>query len=222
MSDDIVPVPTVMPINREEWRRRFHLSNFVNAYYQYRDIQSLQIGKKILIIGPGQGFDTQVFRWTGHEVVTFDIDETFEPDVVGSVHDMPMFRDDQFDVAIASHVLEHFAVAYLDRALAEIARVAGHALIYLPVAGRHLQLRFVPEVTRLDVSVVIDLFNYFDRPDGRTAKYGGGQHFWELGRPGYRLGEVRERLQKSFRIIHDYRNRDWLSSHNFVLNSRRG
>ena len=33
----------------------------------------------------------------------------FKPDVVGSVHDMSMFGDLQFDVAIASHVLEHLA-----------------------------------------------------------------------------------------------------------------
>jgi hypothetical protein len=216
------PAPTVMPLDREAWKRELHLSNFVNAHAQYRDVRRCgEDVRRILVIGPGQGLDTLIFKWRGYEVTTFDIDETFAPDVLGSVHDLHMFGDAAFDVVIASHVLEHLAVSYLDRALAELARVGRFALVYLPVAGRHAQLRLIPGVRGIDLSWIVDLFNYLARPDGVTSPYCQGQHFWEVGRPGFRVGQLRRRLARHFEILDAYRNRDWTPSFNFVLRSRR-
>src|SRR6266540_1385881 len=219
-----VPVPTVMPLpDREAWHQQLNLSNFVNSYYQYRDVESLNTaGRRMLIIGPGQGLDTQVFKWRGYDVVTLDIDERFSPDVVGSVHDLSMFESGRFDVAIASHVVEHVAEPYLDKALSEIARVADHALIYLPLAGRAFHLRLIPGITALDASLLFYYrFNPFERPDGTTPKYSEGQHFWEIGLRGWRRRDVRRRLSRHFEIVNEYRNRDWLGSYNFVLRSKR-
>ena len=69
-----------MPVDREVWGQELHLCNFINSYYQYRDIQSCGKVEKILIIGPGQGLDTHILKWRGYDVTTFDIDETFNPD----------------------------------------------------------------------------------------------------------------------------------------------
>ena len=220
MDGTTPPNPTVMPVNRAAWKRELHLSNFTNSYYQYRDVQRCGDVRRVLIIGPGQGLDTHIFKWRGYEVTTLDIDDTFTPDVLGSVHDMQMFSAGQFDVVIASHVLEHLAEAYLDRALQEIARVGRFALIYLPVAGRHAQLRIMPGFKSLDWSVVIDLFNYFVRPDGVAPRYCQGQHFWEIGRRGFSARQVRRRFAREFEVLDAYRNRDWTPSYNFVLRSR--
>ena len=171
-------------------------------------------------MGPGQGLDTAVFRWRGYDVVTLDIDDTFAPDVIGSVHDLKMFDASSFDVVIASHVLEHLPVAYLDAAIAEIARVGRFALVYLPVAGRHAQLRLAPGFGYLDLSFVVDVFNYFSRPDGVRSRYCQGQHYWEVGRPGFTARAVRRRLSAHFDVLDAYRNRDWTPSYNFVLRAR--
>lgn len=217
---DAVPEPAVMPVDREAWARQLHLSNFVNSYYQYRDVQGLPGCRTVLVVGPGQGLDTHILRWRGYEVTTFDIDETFHPDHIGSVHEMRAFEDGQFDVVIASHVLEHLAVPYLDRALAEIARVGRYALIYLPVAGRHVQARFSPGIFGLDLSVILDIFNYFHRPSGTEARYCQRQHFWEVGMRGYRVRDLTARFSRHFDVLSTYRNRDWNPSQNFVLRSR--
>jgi SAM-dependent methyltransferase len=107
---------------------------------------------------------------------------------------MAMFADGEFDAVIASHVLEHLPVPYLDRALGEIARVGRHALVYLPVAGRHGQLNFTLGFKDINISVVWDVFNYFRKPDGITPAYCGKQHFWELGLRGYRVKDLKERM----------------------------
>lgn len=209
-----------MPIDREAWRKQLHLSNFVNAYYQYRDVQRW-VGEtpSILIIGPGQGLDTEIFRWRGCRVTTFDIDNTFHPDIIGSCHEMPMFGDAQFDVVIASHVLEHLPLPFLNQALKEISRVGRYAVFYLPVAGRSSMLRFVPGFKGLDWAAIVDLRRFWEKPDGQTAKYCGGQHYWEVGYRGFKVGDLIRRFSTFFELKESYRNRDWLPSQNFVLKS---
>jgi hypothetical protein len=214
------PDPGVMPVDRAAWAQQLDLSNFLNCYYEYRDLQRCAGVRSVLIVGPGQGLDREVLRWRGYGVTTFDIDEIFKPDVVGSVHRMRAFRDQRFDAVIASHVLEHLAEPHLDGALREIARVGRYAFVYLPMAGRHVQLRLAPGFKDLDLSVVLDVFNYFRRPDGVTPRYAQGQHFWEIGMPGFRVRDIRRRLGRFFDVVAAYRNRDWPPSQSFVLKSR--
>jgi len=137
------------------------------------------------------------------------------------VHDLSAFGDAQFDAVIASHVLEHLALPYLEPALKELARVARFALVYLPVHGRHMQARFIPGVRGWDFSIVLDLFNRFEKPDGLTPRYMAGQHFWEIGMRGFRVKDMLRRFAPHFEVTQAYRNRDWLPSQNFVLRSRR-
>ena len=219
MNKDIPP-PSVMPIDRETWAGQLHLSNFVNTYYQYRDLQLCEDVKRLLIIGPGQGLDAQVLKWRKYEITTFDIDKTFNPNVVGSVHELSMFDDGSFDVVIASHVLEHLAVPYLDRCLSELARVGRYCLVYLPVAGRHFQLRLKMDLVGIDLSFILDLFKYFHSPDGITPRYCAGQHYWEVGMRGFRVAGLVRRFEKHFEVVARYRNRDWNPSYNFVLRSK--
>ena len=215
-----VPAPDVMPVDREAWLRELHLSNFINAFYVYRDIRSIGECRRILIVGPGQGLDTAVLRWWGYSVETFDIDPVFRPDHQGSVHDLGRFGAAQFDAIVVSHVLEHLAEPYLNQALAEIARVGKYALVYLPVAGRHAQIRIQPGFKGIDWNVIWDIFNYFDRCDGRIARFIGQQHFWEIGRRGFHVRTMSRRFNQYFDVLNHYRNRDWNPSYNFVLRSR--
>lgn len=210
-----------MPVDREAWAGQLNLSNFINTFCQCRDLQLCGDVKKILIIGPGQGLDTQVLKWRNYEVTTFDIDETFKPDVLGSVHDLSMFKDSSFDIVIASHVLEHLAIPYLDRCLSELARVGRYCIVYLPVAGRHFQVRLKMDLKGINLSFILDLFNYFHKPDGITPRYCAGQHFFEIGMRGFRVADLVRRFEKHFAVIQHYRNRDWNPSYNFVLRGKR-
>lgn len=215
-----VPLPSVMPVDREKWLQQLDMSNFVNTYCQFRDLQMCGQAKKVLIVGTGNGLDAQILRWRGYDVQTLDIDSKFKPDAVGSVHDLSRFADGSFDAVVASHVLEHLAVPYLDQSLAELARVAPYAIVYLPVAGRHFQLRWKMDLKGFDLSLVFDLFNYLHKPDGVTARYCQGQHYWEQGMRGFTARALCKRFDRHFQVLHGYRNRDWLPSYNWILRSR--
>jgi predicted SAM-dependent methyltransferase len=209
-----------MNVDMESWSKQLHFSNFANAFAQYDDVTSLGAVSRILIIGPGQGLDCAIFRWRDYEVVTFDVDDRLSPDVMGSVHDLSMFADKSFDVVIASHVLEHVPPSYLDTAIAELSRVAHHALIYLPLAGRTASLRLVPGLRGWDWTLAVRLFNPFRKPDPNHPVFCQGQHFWEIGRPGYSRRQIAQRLLRKFQIRKVYRNPDWLVSLNYVLSAR--
>lgn len=221
MDDMLDAQPGVMPLDRENWKSQLHLSNFINSYYQFRDVKHW-VGEKgrILIIGPGVGLDAVILRWRGYEVTTFDIDDTFEPDVQGSCHDMPMFSDKEFDAVIASHVLEHLPISFLDLALAEISRIATVAIVYLPVAGKHAQLKAHPKIMEKELNIIVDFYKFWERPSGTQLKYTDGQHYWEVGYRGFRLGDIKERFKPFFQILDVYRNSDWIPSLNFVLESK--
>lgn len=214
------PQPAVMPVDRDNWFRQLGGSNFHNALHEYDDISTLSGVSKILVIGPGQGLGVEILRWKGYCVKTLDIDEKFKPDYQGSVHDLSVFGSKEFDVILASHVLEHLPVKYLDKCIAEMARVSRHALIYLPLAGRHFQIRLKADVKGFDRSIYFDAYNYFHRPDGVVARYCAGQHYWEVGYRGYRVKDLKARFSVYYEVLNDYRNSDWNPSYNFVLAAR--
>jgi hypothetical protein len=215
-----VPPPAPMGVDREAWAKELPLCAYVNAYYQVRDVASLPNCQRVLVVGPGQGLVVPILRWRGYSVETFDIDSTFAPDHLGSVHDLGRFSNGQFDAIIASHVLEHLAEPHLDTALAEMARVGRYSVIYLPVAGRFAAVRIQPGVLHLDWQLRFNVFNYLERPDGLTRKYCVGEHYWEIGRRGFRVKDVKARLAQFFVILQAYRNVDWLPSYNFVVQSK--
>jgi len=210
-----------MPIDRVKWLKQLDKSNFINSFYQYRDAMKC-IGESgsILIIGPGQGLDTLILKWRNFQVITLDIDETFRPDIVGSCHQMSNFNDKQFDLVIASHVLEHLPIKLLDLALSEISRISKFSLIYLPVAGRHLGFNLQLGIRSLEFSVIFDFYRFWSKPDNNNPKYCEGQHFWEIGYQGYKVKDIRTRLNINFQILEEYRNKHWLPSYNFILRSK--
>lgn len=220
MKHPKIPNPDVMSLDRQEWAKQLNLSNFINTYYQYRDMLLCKNITKVLIIGPGQGLSTILLKWRNFDVITLDIDETFKPDYLGSVHDMQMFENGQFDAIICSHVLEHLAEPHLDTSLKEIARIGRYALIYLPIAGRHFQLRMKGDVKGTDISLIMDIFNYLEKPDGITPKYCQGQHFWEVGMRGFRVRDLINRFSQWFEVVRHYRNCDWYYSWNFIVKSK--
>ncbi len=215
-----IPLPKVMPVDRKTWLHILSNSNFQNAAAEYSDILSLPDISTVLVIGPGQGLDVAILRWRDYVITTFDIDQTFSPDYVGSVHDLSQFSDKQFDLVIASHVLEHLPVMYLNKSLRELARVARYALVFLPLAGRHFQFRLKADVKGFDYSIFFSLYNFIEKPDGVTPRYCAGQHFWEIGYRGFRKKDLIVRLETSFKIIRHYRNINWNPSYNFVLESK--
>lgn len=213
-------LPGNMPVDMEKWMAQLGKSSFLNAFYQYRDIEQLQPNKNVLIVGPGQGLLVEILKWKNYLVTTIDVDQKANPDLICSVHDMSIFGDMTFDVVVVSHVLEHIPPSLLESSLKEIARIGRNAIIYLPLAGKHFSLRIDFGVRNLSFNAFADFVNRFRRPNEKTPVFCENQHYWEIGVPGYSKGVIRGWLRTNFDILSEYRNSDWPVSYNFVLRSK--
>ncbi len=210
MNQDAAFVPKVQ-INAASYRERLGLTSFINASYQIRDCLRFD-PQRVLIIGGGVGLERAILRHLGVDVTVLDIDGALGPDVVGSVDDLSMFDDKQFDVVIASHVLEHLPFEYLGKSCQEIARVGRHALIYLPFAC------LVPEVTVAVQPLFVKTLRVRIPLFWKEHKF-NGEHYWEIGTKGYPLRRIRAEIKKVFSILDEYHNWDWRYSYNFLVMS---
>jgi predicted SAM-dependent methyltransferase len=208
-----------MPVDAKEYAGKLSLTNFVNAHCQIRDTMRYQ-PERVLIVGIGVGLEPLILRHKLHrDVCTLDIDAGFNPDYVGSVHDMRMFSDGQFDVVIASHILEHLPFSYFRDCLSELARVANHAIVYLPWGGKHLEWKFIVSQRRWEYSIRLHLPPW-KRVDGEHPDLQAAHHYWECGYPGFSIKTIASIMAEYFCIDDMYHNHDWKYSLNFLLTSR--
>lgn len=88
----------------------------------------------LLSVGAGHD-DLKQWKDSGYGCVRLDIDPETKPDIVGSMADLGMVRDDMYSVVYCSHSLEHLYPHEVPRALAEFYRVlkpGGKAIILVP------------------------------------------------------------------------------------------
>ena len=99
-----------------------HKARWLSFFYQLKLLQREDI-KKVLEIGPGNGWVTYILKDLGLKVTTVDIDKELKPDFVASVDKLP-FPDNSFDVVCAFEVLEHMPFEYFLNNLKEMSRVS--------------------------------------------------------------------------------------------------
>jgi len=82
--------------------------------------------KKLLHVGCGpknRTNTTKVFAGEGWEEKRLDIDEAVKPDIITTMTDLSMIKDNEYDAIYSSHNIEHLYAHEVDIALAEFSRV---------------------------------------------------------------------------------------------------
>jgi len=145
---------------------------------------------RVLEIGIGTGLVAWHLRRLGIDVVTLDVDERLEPDVVGSVLSIPL-EDRCFDAIACFEVLEHLPFRDLPEALAEIYRVTNdRAFISLPdTQPRCRMFLHIPRL--LEARKVLSI----RRPYPREHEF-DGEHRWEIGKDGLRVEHIVNAMEK--------------------------
>lgn len=168
--------------------------------------------RQVLEIGGGHGLVAWYLRKNGVRVFTADIDTRLGPSVLASVTQLP-FRDNAFDVVICCDVLEHMPFESSVEALREIHRItARRAVFSVPhyVLSLALLARApILHMRELRIRIPV-LFGKPVRP--------GGEHYWELGRPGYPVKKLRKALQSvGFKILQEGSPRTEYSRRSYLL-----
>ena len=172
---------------------------FISYWHQINEIIKLN-PKTVLEIGIGNGFVSKYLKERKVNILTIDIDKRLNPDVVGSVLNMP-FSEELFDIVACYEVLEHLPFENFSKALFEIFRVSkSYAILSLPDASRvyrvYLQIPKIGIFKRLiPLPRLKNPIHKFD-----------GEHYWEIGKAGYPLSKIIKEIQTAgFRVEKTYR-----------------
>jgi hypothetical protein len=169
---------------------------FVSYYHQLREVLSRN-PQSVLEVGVGDRvFGNFIKDNTSVSYTSVDIAEDLHPDKVGSITSIPM-GDKSVDIACAFEVLEHIPFEEFDQAVGELVRVARRYVVisvphFGPMLSFSLKIPFLPRV-RFAFKVPYPKAHVFN-----------GQHYWEVGKQGYPVSLIRQKLCQHGQIIADY------------------
>ncbi len=169
---------------------------FVSYFWQLKEVLERE-PNSVLEVGVGDKvFGDFIKNNTSVSYTSVDFAADLKPDVVGSILELP-FADHTFDVACAFEVLEHLPFEEVGKALSELARVAKKYVVisvphFGPMLSFSLKVPFVPQI-QIAVKIPYPKQHHFN-----------GQHYWELGKRGYPVRWLRQKLEKHGRVVKDF------------------
>jgi len=186
-----------------------YIERWVSFWHQIDEVVKLK-PENILEIGPGNKFVTGYLSNLGYDIKTLDIDEDNQPDVVGSVLELP-FDDNSFDLILCSEVLEHLPFDNFMVALEQMRRVAKkYVVLSLPRWGWLFYVKIKLPFLKYK--------KFYFKLSGLKKHKIGGKHFWEIGKAGYPLKKIKYLIkEQKFKIIKDYLDPDSPYHHFFIL-----
>lgn len=192
------------------FNRYSYVGRFASYYYQLHETFALE-PESVLEIGVGDKlFGSYLRKNTKIAYASLDVAEDLQPDIVGSVLNIPR-EDNSYDVVCCFEVLEHLPYKDVPKALSELNRVASKGVVisvphFGPRTQFFLKLPFLPEI-KCAIKIPWPQNHTFD-----------GEHYWELGKRGYRARAFRRLLERHGTITHDFIPFENQYHHFYVLN----
>lgn len=203
-------------VKATHYRKNYDTKSRFNSYWhQIDEVLKLDLVSHCLLeIGIGNGFLSTYLKRHGVNVTTYDIDHELEPDIVGSVTEMP-FTKNQFSCVLCFEVLEHIPFSFFRIALKQISNITEkYAVISLPDSNLYAGIKIILPFCLREWMVS------FPRLIHRKHNF-NGEHYWEIGKKGYSLSTISNiMVECGFEIIKTYRVFDHPYHRFFVLQKK--
>ncbi len=175
-----------------------YLSRWSSYWHQIKEILKCR-PNNVLEIGVGDKVVSNYLKNnTKIKYTSLDINSALEPDIVGNIENLDM-DDNSYDVVCAFEVLEHLPFEKFNKCLKELKRVSRkYVIISLPHWGRHFSISIhLPYFKTIKWQYKFNLFPI-------EHKF-NGEHYWEIGKIGYSLKNIKSNISDSgFIIKKDY------------------
>ncbi len=191
-----------------------HLDRWASYYYQLKEVLA-ENPENILEIGVGDKvFGSFIKNNTNIKYTSVDIAEDLNPDVIGSVNKLP-FEDGSFDSVCIFEVLEHIPFEEFENCIQELFRVTRKKVfISLPHFGPPVKFLIkIPFIKEIKFSFKIPFYK---------KHLFNGEHYFEIGKRGYPLGDILKRLSKYGHLKKEFVPFENQYHHFFVLTKING
>jgi len=201
----------------DDWKRWDHRYLDIGRLYSFifQLIYAMSCEpRRILYVGKATGIAPYLLSQCpeGPKVITLDIEEKFEPDIVGSVLDIPL-EDLDVDVTVCGQVLEHLPFEDFMPALKEMRRVTRERLV-LSLPDRRLFFGMRVKIPLLKFNW---RFSLPKLPPGQMPadKFEKAGHYWEVGHSGTEMKVIKQKIREAGWVINEIRRVDDMSWHTF-------
>jgi ubiquinone/menaquinone biosynthesis C-methylase UbiE len=188
-----------------------HPGRLASYGHQFQQVHERDC-QNLIEVGVGAGVLRYLLERAGFGVQTLDIDEELEPDIVGSVTNIPQPAN-SVDAVVGFQVLEHLPFEDFVPALREMKRVArNYVMISLPDVSRCYRFdNWFPVFGHVKFELRIPRIN---PPEHEYD----GQHYWEMGKKGYSVARIKNMVRSAELSIEDsYRPWEYGYHHFFIL-----
>ena len=191
------------------FQKYVHKGRWVSYWHQIKEVLNLK-PQSVLVVGIGDGIVIDVLKKQIEKVKTFDIEKDLNPDILGSIDNMPL-ADNSFDIILCAEVLEHLPFEKFEKCLSELKRVARkYVVLSLPHFAPQLKLNFkIPIIKEVKIAIKI--------PFPKKHKF-NGQHYWEIGKRGYSPKKIRKIIKRYFTIKKEFIPMENQYHHFYILN----
>ncbi len=180
---------------------------WASYWHQIDEVLKLK-PESVLEIGAGAGTVCNYLKNQGIDIKTLDLDRERNPDVVGSVDNMP-FDNNSFDLVLCAEVLEHLEFEKFEKCLEELKRVSKrNVVLSLPHFGPPIKFGFkIPFLKEIKIAFKIPYY-----PVNKSKV-----HYWEIGKKGYPVSRIKKVISKHFKIERDFIPWENQYHHFFIL-----
>ena len=185
---------------------------FASYWYQIKEVISSD-PQSVLEIGIGPKIVSNYLSRKNIKFVTLDIELQFEPQVIGSIANLPI-QELAFDTVMCCQVLEHFPFEELNKCLNELRRITKKKLI-LSLPDKTPALSFLVRIPNLIFWDFLLPFPWAIRKHVDNFR----RHYWEIGERGYPYKRLIKEIEKAgFSVDRTYRVPDF-AYHRFFIAS---
>lgn len=183
---------------------------FNTFWHQFHEVVKRN-PNSVLEIGTGNGIVKYLLHKRGVNVKVLDIDSSLNPDILGSVTDIPL-QDGSFDIVLCCQVLEHIPYDEFRKALTELKRVAAkYVILSLPDLSKryrvNIKIPFFPEIKFL-----------YKIPRLKPLKWTfNGEHWWNIGCEGFSLNRVIQDIKEAGFVVESNYSVFEMSWHRFFI-----